>query len=1244
MAFNGRKSISELRSDLAGVLGRAGELITPRGVSQTEEYAAEAAEKLTRIRKLTKGAKISSGTTGNYTDSAFQFGSKASRVSGPIDKNVLEHVYGSVDEAFELLQRFEDDYFAAIDEVNKAGGGINRRLIKARGVIDLNVLPKQKADQLMNQFMTNVIKMKTSAGAGVGPTLTSVAGLPGMQVPSASDYTASLFRYVVDQNGGASGPRAYHPMQILLNTLNFSYKQGKAPNESLTVSKTLPSVASIRSVMHDIGDGFKGAVNPPSDVVKSLVFDVETTGVTKGSTVRSLSLAERVVNPDGTVTMNTIMNFSFDSPQLRALREVGVSPTGRSLVQSLADKEGTELIDVGRRGENVVSRLTDVIEMMTDSQYRNIVAHNSQFDIDMLLKTISQQEAFNMDERAMRAVDALYERIDNDPTFVRDTLHKSRIYQLDQANKILDNLLRDPNVSMDDLNKAYVNAIFAEEQLPLIGRKNVGYSSVTNIALNTNLFELMEQDPSAAKVFDTISRGSHIAETDDLLQGYMERYMDEGKLSTWALTQQQGNTQVVKTATGDFLRNIVARSTAVTPTTDVDEVSNLSQFLTTRILSGSQEESIRSLQGTQIRIIGSDAQVQQSLSELGLSTDLGRGVLSVGPDGKIRFSAEAGELGDDLRRATAGDLDQQKALGFIRRTIQNARAGTGPAITATTASGQVLSDNLARQSIVSLGVTVSRNQAIDDMGIAARVPGLAGAPAILGFDRKTQESLDILETGLTAVYRNLGTKANLTSAVQPRAAGVEPPPILAGGMAQYGPKQIADLAESLRAIGDPFYFVDPRSRFTSTYLSSITANAAANATSGVNVSGLTAAQRLLSPMGKKLGTTQGLGLVYSQSVSDDYLRIFDLSPDSKPVPIMSNEFFNLMAERSSADFKGVPIDRKISLVENYQGKIVNLKTMFGQTDGGLTKDHGRALAEQIVETFSSEDSLRKTAMEMGFSARDIDLAFRDSFDEGSSGALKSMYKNFLNMQETMKSRNLNKEQMTAQLAELINEKGVVTERLAGDVYDEVVQLAENLSVQYQNDVEMPMLRKVFDAPEGSASIVYDPEVIDKMGRRADFERATKEAEQAYGEISERLDENRKTAMRGRLLDDISREAGYTRRAVLADSYRRGRTAVREFTSKVPGGPKTLAAAAGAAVLGIMSYRKSEQNELYNQTVEKQPYEPTNYVRAENESLGYLSPANSSRRDPLLTAGVVGNLDRNKINHTRMGNGKYDHLF
>jgi hypothetical protein len=41
----------------------------------------------------------------------------------------------------------------------------------------------------------------------------------------------------------------------------------------------------------------------------------------------------------------------------------------------------------------------------------------------------------------------------------------------------------------------------------------------------------------------------------------------------------------------------------------------------------------------------------------------------------------------------------------------------------------------------------------------------------------------------------------------------------------------------------------------------------------------------------------------------------------------------------------------------------------------------------------------------------------------------------------------------------------------------------------------------------------------------------------------------------------------------------------------------------------------------------------------------MQPQQSSfRRDPLTTAGVVGNLDRNKIGHYKMGAQKNAHLF
>ena len=40
----------------------------------------------------------------------------------------------------------------------------------------------------------------------------------------------------------------------------------------------------------------------------------------------------------------------------------------------------------------------------------------------------------------------------------------------------------------------------------------------------------------------------------------------------------------------------------------------------------------------------------------------------------------------------------------------------------------------------------------------------------------------------------------------------------------------------------------------------------------------------------------------------------------------------------------------------------------------------------------------------------------------------------------------------------------------------------------------------------------------------------------------------------------------------------------------------------------------------------------------------FSQRDKSEKDPLFTAGIVGNLDRQKIGHTSMGSNKNSHLF
>ena len=77
----------------------------------------------------------------------------------------------------------------------------------------------------------------------------------------------------------------------------------------------------------------------------------------------------------------------------------------------------------------------------------------------------------------------------------------------------------------------------------------------------------------------------------------------------------------------------------------------------------------------------------------------------------------------------------------------------------------------------------------------------------------------------------------------------------------------------------------------------------------------------------------------------------------------------------------------------------------------------------------------------------------------------------------------------------------------------------------------------------------------------------------------------------------------------------------------------------------LATRKAKQDPL-NEVMEQQPIEEPGPMSIGdfNKMDQAMARQTSSRRDPLVTAGVVGNLDRNKIGHTNMGANKYNHLY
>jgi hypothetical protein len=124
------------------------------------------------------------------------------------------------------------------------------------------------------------------------------------------------------------------------------------------------------------------------------------------------------------------------------------------------------------------------------------------------------------------------------------------------------------------------------------------------------------------------------------------------------------------------------------------------------------------------------------------------------------------------------------------------------------------------------------------------------------------------------------------------------------------------------------------------------------------------------------------------------------------------------------------------------------------------------------------------------------------------------------------------------------------------------------------------------------------------------------------------------------------DSGIGGTGLFADRLERNAALINKVAKIKPGVYKGLGAVAALSA-GYYIGKRSQKQDLYEEVMQQQPTEANigPMAIADFNALDQqMASQYSSRRDPLVTAGVVGNLDRNKISHTRMGSDKYNHLF
>jgi hypothetical protein len=398
----------------------------------------------------------------------------------------------------------------------------------------------------------------------------------------------------------------------------------------------------------------------------------------------------------------------------------------------------------------------------------------------------------------------------------------------------------------------------------------------------------------------------------------------------------------------------------------------------------------------------------------------------------------------------------------------------------------------------------------------------------------------------------------------------------------------------------------------------------------------------LSELGVSFVQTQKSNYIFGKSgkisrpiLSTDLLKKIDVTvPDGsggrKTVKFLSEEF---LSDQKFNKFG-------LSVAQREEGRVVNLVygNLAADTNNGqrvISRGHALELAkgytDQLDELFESNsiaDLVDQGYFELEDQAKEV------------KQAVLSDRKNFI-----------------AELSDSFSSRGVVTARAVGDTAEGVAAFLENMSRGLDNDVvafqrQMQFVVSEFGEDYAAFQLRIDDNVIDVL------ESSGKLSAQEIQDIRDGTYARRAydlyLSTMARSEEDsgfVSRVSSFFSRKGVDKGFRGtniGRSMrdanVMEFYEKVKPKVGIGLAAVGLLSAGYYIAKKNRQNDLYDQVMEQQPTEGRGNNRILNDSYMQQNPQRSTRRDPLVTAGVVGNLDRNKVNHTRMGPNKYDYLY
>ena len=1107
-------------------------------------------------------------------------GAKVTRQTTPMGADAVNRIMGSPEEFIGRYKEFEDEYFKVLSDPksrNKFANIADMDIERSSGKIDLSRLTYQSQQDMKNFFRQRVLQMDN---------LLPQVGIPGMEFPSGNLYS-SMLQYEVDEYS--------HPASILLNKMFFNVQSDKQGVQALNFGMSnMMNSATLERLAYQREN--------PVDIIgkKVLTLDVETTDVLPDSQVRQF--AYKVGEED-------VVDKSFINRRMDAAR---VTKSGQSYRMSDAvnlplSQMGRQAQEMGEGGINFVESSKGLFTEMLNADH--VSGHNALFDLNKMADTLRGLDAFNSDDIAQGLMKEVFEKVNTQKDYLIDTSETMGSYFQEKARSMFPS---DPERA-----KKIVDQMISPEmkaQIDIGGK--TAPRSMENISLNSNLLQLIEQDAAsgsneANRIINSIKQGSHVADVDVALQASADRYRSLGTLDfRFDETGKVRGDQISEFER--YSRNIILRSQAMTPTTDIGSVSHMSDAVF-RHLSTNEN----AMQGMTLTAKGSD---------LGLSSDA---------EGFLAYSKEKKNF---TFRAFGSDADEiikdAVAKSHITRTLNQARAeGEGTLSTLNVAGRTMqLTRNLADEAIVKTGFNFSQATAIDQSIRAQNITS--------GITAGDDDSL-IRSLGLT--NEQFGEPQTFRSVSQRiKGAFTGGPVHQIENPLTYSDEAIDSYYKNAAGAGLPYSSLNVQSRAFSVGLAEAThsiglaakgtAAYAANADLTTEM-GLSFFKMQDAP---RMGTVTTQGDYFGSKTMMPFMSLFSVSENTAANKISDQTlsvkaFGNLgnpMEDIMSSDLNRFTLSF-VSGTGEGESKVASRVNLVWGANQSLDEGKSKQLANFLLD---NSETFRDTLQNIKVADQDIGRQL---------ASITQANKTMTGSQRTG---------LVDQISQSIRDKGIVVGYAEGAPAEGMFEAARRSGINLvDNDVNLVnQAMRIAHVDESSnmlvMSAISDTKVDEVIGRSSEVAQAeTADAFSKLKRLSQVFNDSSKKRQATKVVLEAKNASSLDRIVDLSKRANRDfDTPMTDFFVKNKKSIGLAGLGLAAAGIGYYMYNNRREEKNIQETMAYMPTEPAN-----NRTFRQMQPPampQSTRRDPLVTAGVVGNLDRNKIGHTKMGPNKNNHLY